>query len=54
MKQMVTGTFGVHATGSGGAKSVDITIADDETASTSISLSISPHTVAEGDWCYQP
>ena len=42
-------SFGVHATGSGGSKSVDITIADDETASTSISLSVSPNTVAEGD-----
>ena len=39
--------FGVHATGSGGAKSVDITIADDETASTSISLSASPYSLSE-------
>ena len=42
-------SFGVHAAGSGGSDSVDITIADDETASTSISLSVSPNTVAEGD-----
>ena len=42
-------SFGVHAVGSGGSDSVDITIADDETASTSISLSVSPNTVAEGD-----
>ena len=39
--------FGVHAAGSGGSASVDITIADDETASTSISLSASPARVAE-------
>ena len=39
--------FGVHATGSGGAESVDITIADDETASTSISLSASPYSLSE-------
>ena len=43
--------FGVHATGSGGAKSVDITIADDETASTSISLSASPYSLSEGRGC---
>ena len=41
--------FGIHAAGSGGSDSTDITIADDETASTSISLSVSPNTVAEGD-----
>ena len=40
--------IGIHAKGSGGSDSVDITIADDETASTSISLSVSPHSVAEG------
>ena len=39
---------GIRAAGSGGSASADITIADDETNSTSISLSISPHTVAEG------
>ena len=38
---------GVHATASGGSASADITIADDETASTSISLSADPHTVSE-------
>ena len=38
---------GVHATASGGSASADITIADDETASTSISLSADPHTVNE-------
>ena len=42
-------SFGVHAAGSGGSASTNTTIADDETASTSISLSVSPHTVAEGD-----
>ena len=40
--------FGVHAGSSGVSASTDITIADDETASTSISLSVSPNTVAEG------
>ena len=39
--------IGVHATASGGSASADITIADDETASTSISLSADPHTVSE-------
>ena len=39
--------LGVHATASGGSESADITIADDETASTSISLSADPHTVSE-------
>ena len=39
--------LGVHATASGGSDSADITIADDETASTSISLSADPHTVSE-------
>ena len=39
--------LGVHATASGGSASADITIADDETASTSISLSADPHTVSE-------
>ena len=38
---------GVHAAASGGTASADITIADDETASTSISLSADPHTVSE-------
>ena len=40
-------SIGIHATGSGGGASADIVIADDETASTSISLSASPHTVSE-------
>ena len=39
--------LGVYATASGGSASADITIADDETASTSISLSADPHTVSE-------
>ena len=39
--------FGVHASASGGSASADIKIADDETASTSISLSAVPHTVSE-------
>ena len=39
--------LGVHARASGGSASTDITIADDETASTSISLAASPHTVSE-------
>lgn len=39
--------LGVHAAGSRGSASADITIADDETASTSISLSADPHTVSE-------
>ena len=43
--------FGIHAAGSGGSDSVDITIADDETASTSISLSASPYTLSEGRGC---
>ena len=41
--------LGVQASASGGSASVDIKIADDETASTSISLSASPHTVSEAD-----
>ena len=41
--------IGVHATASGGAAMSDIKIADDETASTSISLSADPHTVSEAD-----
>ena len=41
-------SFGIHAEGSGDSDLVNITIADDETASTSISLSVSPNTVAEG------
>ena len=40
---------GVHAMASGGSASADITIADDETASKSISLSADPHTVSEAD-----
>ena len=40
-------SIGIHASGSGGGDSADIVIADDETASTSISLSASPHTVSE-------
>ncbi|MCE2447957.1 MAG: putative Ig domain-containing protein [Candidatus Latescibacteria bacterium] len=40
---------GVHAMASGGSASADVTIADDETASTSISLSANPHTVSEAD-----
>ena len=42
-------SLGVQASASGGSASVDITIADDETASTSISLSADPHTVSESD-----
>ena len=41
--------LGVQASASGGSDSEDITIADDETASTSISLSADPHTVSEND-----
>ena len=41
--------LGVQASASGGSASVDIKIADDETASTSISLSANPHTVSEAD-----
>ncbi len=37
----------VVAAASGGSASADVTIADDETASTSISLSAEPHTVSE-------
>ena len=40
-------SFGVHAAASGGSASADFTIADDETASTGISLSADPHTVSE-------
>ena len=39
--------IGVHASASGGSASADIKIADDETASTSISLSANPHTISE-------
>ena len=42
-------SLGVQASASGGSASVDIRIADDETASTSIALSASPHTVNESD-----
>ena len=41
--------IGVHASGSGGSASADIKIADDETSSTTISLSADPHTVSEAD-----
>ena len=41
--------LGVQASASGGSASVDINIADDETASTSIALSANPHTVSESD-----
>ena len=41
--------LGVQASASGGSASVDIKIADDETASTSIALSADPHTVSEAD-----
>ena len=41
--------LGVQAAASGGSDSVDIKIADDETASTSISLSATPHTISESD-----
>ncbi len=41
--------LGVQASASGGSASVDIKIADDETASTSIALSANPHTVSEAD-----
>ncbi len=39
--------LGVQASASGGSAQTDIEIADDETPSTSISLSVSPHTVSE-------
>ena len=39
--------LGVQASASGGAAQTDIKIADDETPSTSISLSVTPHTVSE-------
>ena len=39
--------LGVRASASGGSAQTDIEIADDETPSTSISLSVSPHTVSE-------
>ena len=39
--------FGVQASASGGSAQTDIKIADDETPSTSLSLSASPHTVSE-------
>ena len=41
--------IGVHASASGGSASADVTIADDETASTKISLSADPLTVSEAD-----
>ena len=41
--------IGVHASASGGSASADIKIADDETSSTTISLSADPHTVSEAD-----
>ena len=40
-------SIGIHASGKGGSASADITIADDETASTAISLSADPSTVSE-------
>ncbi len=42
-------SFGVQATASGGSAQTDITITDDETASTSIALSVNPHTISEQD-----
>ena len=39
--------FGVQATASGGSAQTDIKITDDETASTSIALSVNPHTLHE-------
>ena len=39
--------LGVQATASGGSAQTDIKITDDETASTAIALSVSPHTVRE-------
>ena len=39
--------LGVRATASGGSAQTDIKITDDETPSTSIALSVSPHTVRE-------
>ncbi len=39
--------LGVQASASGGAAQTDIKIADDETPSTSLSLSVTPHTVSE-------
>ena len=41
--------LGVRASASGGSAAVDIKIADDNTASTSIALSANPHTVIEAD-----
>ena len=40
--------LGVQATASGGSAQTDIKIADDETASTAIALSVHPHLVREG------
>ncbi len=40
--------LGVQATASGGSAQTDIKIADDETTSTSIALSVHPHIVREG------
>ena len=42
-------SFGVQASASGGSKQTDITITDDETASTSITLSVDPHAISEQD-----
>ena len=42
-------SFGVQAIASGGSAQTDITITDDETASTSITLSVNPHTISEQD-----
>ena len=39
---------GLRASASGGSSAAEVTIADDETASTSISLSADPHSVSEG------
>ena len=39
---------GLRASASGGSEAAEVTIADDETASTSISLSADPHSVSEG------
>ena len=42
-------SFGVQAIASGGSAQTDITITDDETASTSITLSVNQHTISEQD-----
>ena len=41
--------IGLRAAASGGSATTDITIADDETPSSAISLTVSPHTVSESD-----